>query len=276
MTASPASLKNHPLAEEIRDRASLRLFMEHHVFAVWDFLALLKALQASLADAHHSGDPAVDGSGLAAINRIVAEEEADEAPDNPSGASRVSHLEIYLQAMNEVGADTGPIQRLMERLEAAEVGSLTSEDALRRLERLPIPQPSLRFLTNTFAMIHTGRASVMAAAFAHGRELLVPQLFQAILDRSLIPAQQAPGLHWYFRRHIAVDGDTHGPQSLALVQSLRRGSANEASLSEAAEQQALGARLALWNGIHQALLEARGKRQGCREIREHGQGESGL
>ena len=41
-------LINHPLYSSLKSKQSLQKFMEHHVYAVWDFMSLLKRLQIDL------------------------------------------------------------------------------------------------------------------------------------------------------------------------------------------------------------------------------------
>ena len=43
-------LINHPIYDNINTTANLKLFMERHVWAVWDFMVLLKSLQYKLTD----------------------------------------------------------------------------------------------------------------------------------------------------------------------------------------------------------------------------------
>ena len=49
--AARTKLLTTPLLVEnpIRSKRQLQIFMEHHVFAVWDFMCLTKALQHHLA-----------------------------------------------------------------------------------------------------------------------------------------------------------------------------------------------------------------------------------
>ncbi len=166
MSEAAEDLADHPLAGAIRDQPALRLFMEHHVFAVWDFLLLARALQRQLAvevERSGGGSPALRAA-QRLLAGIVAEEERDQAPANPLGASQLSHLQIYRLAMAEVGANPGPIEALIERFAAEEPSNLDETALLSSLAGLPIPAPSRQFL-----------------AFTHGRELLVPQLFQNLL-----------------------------------------------------------------------------------------------
>jgi len=41
-------LYQHPINQFIQKPSDLAVFMQHHVFAVWDFMSLVKKLQAEL------------------------------------------------------------------------------------------------------------------------------------------------------------------------------------------------------------------------------------
>ena len=101
-------LASHPIYAAIQSEQQLRLFMESHVFAVWDFMSLLKALQRSLTCVDVPWVPSRHAASRRFINEIVLGEESDEYQHRP-----LSHFEIYLEAMQALDADTAPINALL-------------------------------------------------------------------------------------------------------------------------------------------------------------------
>jgi hypothetical protein len=70
-------LLSHHLYQHICDERSLRLFMRAHVFAVWDFQSLIKALQRMLTCVEIPWLPSGDPLARRLINEIVLDEESD-------------------------------------------------------------------------------------------------------------------------------------------------------------------------------------------------------
>jgi hypothetical protein len=104
LTPLKAALLTHSIYQEIDRPDSLRLFMEHHVFAVWDFMSLLKALQRRLCCVEVPWLPAADPLGSRLVNEIVLAEESDD--DGQGGFA--SHFELYRRAMKRCGANSPP------------------------------------------------------------------------------------------------------------------------------------------------------------------------
>ncbi len=233
-------LASHPLYSSIRSIEALRIFMQSHVYAVWDFMSLLKTLQRSLTCVEVPWQPTADPGARRLINEIVLGEESDEY----QGGS-LSHFELYLRAMESCDADTASVRALLTTLSAG--GSLA--DALA-----PAPVEAAAFVHSTFAVIATGQPHLVAAAFTFGREDLIPDMFAAFvrgLDQEQ-PGRIAP-FRYYLERHIEMDGDEHGPMALAMMRQL----CSEPEYWEQALHAALAAleaRLAFWNAIHARIL----------------------
>jgi hypothetical protein len=228
-----ARLIAHPLYSAIRSQVDLRLFMESHVFAVWDFMSLLKSLQQRLTCVSLPWVPTTFPTSRRFINEIVLGEESDEFEGRP-----ISHFEVYLEAMHDCGASTVAISTLVQDAQAFPL-NLSSA-----------PPAAARFVATTFDLIRTGSIAAQAAAFTFGREDVIPDIFRNLVrDLNREHSGELGKFVWYLERHIEVDGEDHGPLSLRMVSDL---CGNDTSLWQdagAAAEAAIEARLELWDGI---------------------------
>ena len=239
-------LHRHPLPQAIVNMEQLRLFMEHHVFAVWDFMLLLKSLQQHIAPASVPWTPSRQPQLVGLINSLVAEEECDCLPAELGGPRQLSHFEIYRLSMLEVGADTGPIDAVLDHSKQHGLAS--------SLQHPAIPEPSRRFLLTTQELIDRQEIHALAAAFAYGRERLVPDLFSHLLDRLRFLALPCPMLIWYLQRHIDLDGESHGPLAESMVLALAGADHSAQSRVDEVRAQVISDRERFWDAIHHRLM----------------------
>jgi hypothetical protein len=247
------ALLTHRIYGEIDRIDSLRIFMEHHVFAVWDFMSLLKVLQRRLCCVEVPWLPATAPQGSRFINEIVLAEESDD--DGQGGFA--SHFELYHRSMKQCGANTAPIDGFMQDLRRG-VPVLTA------LASPAVPAAARRFVEHTFKIIETGNLCSIASAFTFGREDLLPDVFQRIVDElNMQAAGRLKDFKYYLERHIGLDGDEHGPMAVRLLRSLC--GADDASWenAERAAVDCLLARQELWNGIYDAIKKEERIRVPC-------------
>jgi hypothetical protein len=147
-------LVNHPVYKRINSTSDLRIFMQHHIFAVWDFMSLLKALQNNLTCVKSPWLPVGSPATRFLINEIVCGEESDVDPKG----TRISHFELYLRAMNEAGSSTKP---LLAALESVKRKSTTAE----ALKSSGAPAGAAEFSAHTFNLATQGKLHEVAAAF---------------------------------------------------------------------------------------------------------------
>ena len=233
-------LENHSLlvTNTIQNMEDLKVFMQHHVFAVWDFMSLLKTMQHSVVPSTTLWMPTKGTRSDIArmINEIVLCEESDISPD---GNSSISHFDLYLQAMMEVGADTGPISDYLNKVQR--FGLLASA-----------PDVVKPFVETTFSAIQKG-PHCAAASFCYGRETVIPAMFKRLLKQLNVSAVEAPKFHYYLERHIAVDGDSHGPLSENLVNYFCNDDPFLIHEAEEAAVSAIKARIELFDRIESIL-----------------------
>ena len=240
-TVEPLSeeLESHQVFTNLNTLDELRVFMEHHVFAVWDFMSLLKKLQEIYVPHGSPWIPNSNGNVVRFINEIVMEEESDQSYGS-DGQAYSSHFEIYLQAMKEVGASTSVIEDFLSSVRLDGIEKALSKD---------IPEPSREFMKYTFSLIERGKGHEIAASFAIGRESIVPVMFKRILEQTNISAEQAPVFHYYLERHAHLDGEHHGPMALRLLDDLSANDEQKETEVITEVQASLGARITLWDGV---------------------------
>lgn len=234
-----AQLIGHPLYQNINSIADLHIFMQHHIFAVWDFMSLLKMLQRDLTCVTLPWVPVGNAKTRYLINEIVTGEESDV----DEHGERTSHFELYLKAMRQASCDASAIKSLLEALGSA-------KDLDSALETSNIPAAAREFVKHTFKGINTGKTYIQAAVFTFGREDLIPGMFIEMVKK--INAQ-LPGsvdiFLYYMERHIEVDGDHHSNLAYEMTAELCGDDDSKWTDATQAVKEALSVRIALWDGI---------------------------
>ena len=238
-------LDAHPIYRSVRDRRDLRVFMEHHIFSVWDFMSLVKYLQQHIAPARVPWMPIGDPRLRHFINQLVFEEESDALGDPQEKIWYGSHFELYCRAMEEIGADVTRPGRFLQQV--AEQGL----DAALYSELVPLP--ARYFTETTFCFIREDKPPLVAAALAVGRERLIPGMFRRLLDQMGLGGEEAPAFRRYLNRHIHCDADVHGPLSMQLLDTLCGDDPQRIEEAETAAEEAICARLRFWDGVLEAI-----------------------
>ena len=238
-------LINHPIYELITEPTHVRTFMQQHVFAVWDFMSLLKFLQSTFCGCEIPWRPGKNHP-LAArlINEIVLAEESDLGPEGQF----LSHFEMYRMAMLQAGAPTTDIDLLLAGIESGKA----LDDILGPQH---FPAHVCDFVRNTFESIEKMSIEELAAIFLFGREDLIPDLFRGLVNQ--LNRNHASGFtvfEYYLDRHIEIDGDQHGPMGEELLSLLCGTDQCKWEAAGHAAKATLQSRLAFWDGIMDSVI----------------------
>jgi hypothetical protein len=226
----------HALYRRLDDLASVQLFMQQHVFAVWDFMSLLKSLQRNLTCVQVPWVPSGPTGSRRLINDIVLVEESDEL-----GGGFISHFELYLDGMTQAGADRTAIDAFLGLIRQG-------RPVLAALAQADVPEPAAEFTARTWEFVETAPVHCQAAAFAFGREDLIPDMFDKVVavNRDL---GNLDTFIDYLDRHIQVDGEEHTPMAMQMLADLCGEDDTKWLQCEETVNAALAARSRLWDGI---------------------------
>ena len=288
-------LVRHRIYGLVNSAARLRRFMESHVFAVWDFQSLLKAMQQRLTCTSIPWVPTPDAEARRLVNEIVLDEESDALPEGGSA----SHFELYLHGMRNAGADTGPIDRMIETLRAgvsqvgkpaatgrqgvqgvSQVGKPAATGRQETAERMGqdgdggpqggksvatvvgdamreagAPEAAQAFVRHSFAVIESGSTHGIVAAFTYGREDVIPDMFRGLVSSLASRDPAWERFHWYLDRHIEADDEKHAPVCRRIMARLCGDDPARWAEASQVARACVESRIALWDAIA-AELEA--------------------
>jgi len=237
-------LLHHSLYAQIKSIDDLHCFLESHVYAVWDFMSLLKALQQKLTCTTTPWFATENTETRYLINEIVLAEESDLTLDG----KRQSHFEMYLDAMKSCGANTLPMEAFLEKV-------VETKNIFIAIKNSDLHPNIKAFLEFTFRIIEEGQPHKIAAAFTFGREDLIPTMFTEILKNFKInfPEIDLSQLIYYFERHIELDADEHGPMAMQMISELCGDDPQKWTAVEETSLLALEKRIGLWDAIEEHI-----------------------
>ena len=235
---------NHKVYTEIQDVNDLQIFMQYHVLAVWDFMSLLKILQNNLTCVSVPWFPKGSADTRFLINEIVVGEEADI----DLYGNRKSHFEIYLEAMQQCGADTSRMNLFIEAFKS-------SRNLSYALDVANVPVAAASFVDFTFSVIGSNKDYLQAAIFTFGREDLIPGMFLSIVNDLYTRLPQGISIFkYYLERHIEVDGDHHSHLALQMTSNLCGNSVSRWEEAEKFVIKSLQKRIELWDGAYNQII----------------------
>lgn len=237
-------LLQHPLYEKVKTIEDLHQFLENHVYAVWDFMSLLKALQSRLTCTTTPWFATQNPETRYLINEIVLAEESDLTLDG----KRLSHFEMYLEAMQSCGAQTTALEAFLQKVS-------DTKNIFIAIKQSDLHYKIKAFLDFTFHVIEEGKSHKIAAAFTFGREDLIPNMFTEILKNfeQNFPETDLSKLIYYFERHIELDADEHGPMAMQMISELCQEDEHKWKEVEEVSILALEKRIGLWDAIEEKI-----------------------
>ena len=246
LEAKLKEMRIHNVFSTIEKIEELQIFMEWHIFAVWDFMSLAKRLQNDYTCVSVPWMPPSNNKAAQLVNEIILGEETDTLPNGEA----VSHFEMYLIAMKEIGADSKQFNEFFQNLKVG----LPVEQALKLAN---VDDSIYNFVTATIKTALNGSTAEVLGSFFYGREDSIPEMFDHLLKTWNINENDAETFVYYLNRHIELDGDAHGPAVQSIMTSQLGDDINEWNRLFDAAIDAVQLRIELWDALEKEILSKR-------------------
>ena len=237
------ALLHHPVYGQLLSVTDIHIFMEHQIFAVWDYMSLLKALQRELTCVEVPWVP----KGSPVVRKLINEMVLGMETDVDQEGLPASHYELYLDAMEATGADTSAIKDLIREISFGK----TVHEALGTLS---IPDTVKDFVQFSFDTIAKCKVHEIASLITFGRRDLIPDLFCDLVED--LDARHPNRLHllcYFLDRHQAVEAGQHGPMAMQMIAELCGEDDTKWEECRMAAIRALEYRMALWDSIAEGI-----------------------
>ncbi|MGA9174798.1 MAG: DUF3050 domain-containing protein [Thermoactinomyces sp.] len=229
---------SHPLLSHLHKSECVRIFMKHHIFVVWVYMSLLKKLQQSFTCVSLPWMPRPNSLFARFLNELAIWEETDK----DGKGNYASHFEILSQAMEEMKADTEPIQTYLQMLQAG-------YHPIESLFQSEIPPSVADFVKHNLGLALNGQLHEVASAFYYGYEYLVPELY-ALLSKSFSKAPVSERLTYYLNRHTQIKSNKRAPLAENLLLTL----CEEDPVKIAQAEKAAQSTLEVWHGLLDGIM----------------------
>ncbi len=201
----------HDAFKNIKTQNDLTIYMEHHIFQVWDFMIILKAIQFWMNNIYKEWytnfscwHPRIPWRFTRLINEICLDEETDSELNNKS------HFEYYLKAMKQSWADSFYVEKTLNYIKH----HYMKDQELEWLNHFPSPwvEEHFRYMREIANITKEPELLLFKplASFTLCREWLIPEFFTSIV-KNIEPEfwESNEYLIKYLDRHIELDWEEH-------------------------------------------------------------------
>jgi len=148
--------------------------------------------------------------------------------------------------MEEIGAHTQVVRSFMQKIDRGEQWSI----ALKELE---VPPSITDFVEGTLNCAIHGSVVEVAAYLFFVREDIIPDMFERLLKLWDHGAVEVPYFAYYLKRHIELDGDSHGPWAREMLITLAGQDESNWRQATRAAELAITSRIKLWDSVRAHL-----------------------